>query len=50
MTGPKLMGLADDIEAGKIKTEAAVTEAKKVIAEATKMPALASVKAAQGAY
>jgi hypothetical protein len=35
VTGSKLMGLADDIEAGKVNTDAAVTEAKKVIAEAT---------------
>ena len=50
VTGPKLMGLADDIEAGKIKTEAAVAEAKIVIGEATKRPELASAKAAQEAY
>ena len=35
VTGPALMGLADDIEAGKITTDAAIAKAKVVIAEAT---------------
>jgi hypothetical protein len=38
ITGPKLMGLADDIEAGKIETGAAIAEARKAIAEATSAP------------
>lgn len=35
VTGPKLMGLADDVAAGKVKEAAAIAEARKVIAEAT---------------
>lgn len=34
-TGPALMGLADDIEAGKISTGEAVAQARTIIAEAT---------------
>jgi hypothetical protein len=34
-TGPALMGLADDIEAGKISTDDAVAKAKTIIADAT---------------
>lgn len=33
VTGPKLMGLADDIAAGKIATEAAIAQARATIAE-----------------
>ncbi len=39
VTGPKLMGLADDIEAGKVLTDEAVARAKIVIAEAATKPA-----------
>ncbi len=35
VTGPKLMGLADDIEAGKIALDVAIAKAKQIIAEAT---------------
>jgi hypothetical protein len=35
VTGPKLMGLADDVENGKISIQDAVAEAKLVIAKAT---------------
>ncbi len=35
VTGPALMGLADDIEAGTITTDAAIEKARDVIAEAT---------------
>lgn len=35
VTGPALMGLADDIEAGKTTTTEAVSKAKTIIAEAT---------------
>ncbi len=42
VTGPKLMGLADDIEAGKIKTPDAIAKAKEAIASATSAPKMAS--------
>jgi hypothetical protein len=42
VTGPKLMGLADDIEAGKKDTIAAIAEAKQVIAGTAAAPQLAS--------
>ena len=35
-TGSALMGLADDIEAGKIATSAAIIKARALMAEATK--------------
>jgi hypothetical protein len=35
-TGPALMGLADDIEAGRIEPRAAIARAKKVVSQATK--------------
>jgi hypothetical protein len=35
VTGPKLMGLADEIEEGKTTTQAAIIAAKRTIAEAT---------------
>jgi hypothetical protein len=39
-------GLADDLEAGKIKTAAAVAEAKRIITQATRQqPEVATLKA-----
>jgi hypothetical protein len=38
VTGPKLMGLADDIQAGKIATPAAIAEARAAITKETASP------------
>jgi hypothetical protein len=43
VTGPKLMGLADEIEAGKISLEAAIIDARAAIANASERPTAAAV-------